>query len=60
MSRYMIALVLLLHLVLLTGLCDEGSMTSRAWALLAVADVIAIGVLIYNEEKTLNHKPCGI
>ncbi len=51
MRRYGISLVLFFHLVLLTGLCDEGSMTPNAWALLAVADVIAIGVLIYKEEK---------
>ncbi len=51
MRKYMIALVLFLHLVLLTGLCDEGSITPRAWTLLAMADVIAIGVLIYKEEK---------
>ncbi len=50
MRRYGIALALFLHLVLLTGLCDEGSMTLRAWALLAVADMIAIGRLIYKEE----------
>ncbi len=42
--------MLFLHLVFLTGLCDEGSLTLRAWTLLAVVDVIAIGVLIYNEE----------
>ncbi len=47
----MIALMLFLHLVLLTGLCDEGSLNIRAWTLLAVVDVIAIGVLIYKEEK---------
>ncbi len=47
----MITFVLFLHLVLLTGLCDEGNMTLRAWTLLAVADVIAICVLIYKEEK---------
>ncbi len=47
MSRYGITFVLFLHLVLLTGLCDEGSITPNAWALLAVADVIATGILIY-------------
>ncbi len=51
MRRYGIALALFLHLVLLTGLCDEGSITLSAWTLLAVADVIAIGVMIYKEEK---------
>ncbi len=51
MRRYGFSLVLFLHLVLLTGLCDEGSMTSRAWALLAAPDMIAVGVLIYKEEK---------
>ncbi len=51
MRRYGLTFVLFLHLVLLTGLCDEGSITFRAWTLLAVADVIAIGVLIYKEEK---------
>ncbi len=49
MSRYGITLALFLHLLLLTGLCDEGSITPNAWALLAVIDVIAIGVLIYKE-----------
>ncbi len=51
MNRCGIALALFFHLVLLTGLYDEGSITLRAWALLAVADVTAIGVLIYKEEK---------
>ncbi len=49
MNRCGIALALFLHLVLLTGLCDEGSMTLRVWTLLAVTDMIAIGVLIYKE-----------
>ncbi len=49
MSRYGIRLALFLHLPLLTGLCDEGSITPNAWALLAVIDAIAIGVLIYKE-----------
>ncbi len=43
--------MLFLHLVLLTELCGEGSITPSVWTLLAVADVIAIGVLIYKEEK---------
>ncbi len=51
MSKYMIVLVLFLHLVLLTGLCDEESITSRAWTLLATSDMIAIGVLIYKEGE---------
>ncbi len=54
--RYGIALAMFLHLVLLTGLCDEGNMTLRAWTLLAVADVIAICVLIY--EETLKAHSC--
>ncbi len=47
MSRYGITFALFLHLLLLTGLCDEGSITPNAWALLAVADVIATGILVY-------------
>ncbi len=58
MSKYMIALMLFLHLVLLTGLCDEGSLTLRAWTLLAVADVIAIGVLINKTEKGDDENDC--
>ncbi len=51
MSKYGIALVLFLHLVLLIGLCDEGSITLRAWTLLAVIDLIRIGVLEEDENE---------
>ncbi len=49
MRKYGVVLVLFLHLVLLIGLCDEGSITLRAWTLLAAIDLLAIGVLVENE-----------